>query len=133
MKYEVLITDDDKMVLFIQEKMMKASSFFDTPKKFAGAHETLEYLDENQNEVQNFLVFLDINMPYMNGWEFLQEIDKRDYSDKVKVIMVTSSIDEGDQVKAKNYPRIIDFLIKPVNKETLLKLKENPNLKEFYA
>jgi CheY-like chemotaxis protein len=67
------------------------------------------------------LIFLDLNMPVMGGWEFLDSFVTEDYSDfnTTKVIVLSSTIDPEDLEKAKRYPMVIDFLSKPITKGML--------------
>ncbi len=128
---KAFIIDDDKMVLFIQEKMLNASQFCTSSVKFHNVKEALESFT-NETSREDCLIFLDINMPYMSGWEVLSELDTIDPENSLKVVMVTSSIEEEDRIEAKKYHRVIDFLIKPVNVERLNRLKENPAIKHFF-
>jgi CheY-like chemotaxis protein len=61
-------------------------------------------------------VVLDINMPVMDGWGLL-DIIEADFDKKIEIIMVTSSVDQGDKDKAASYSKIIDFLEKPFSKK----------------
>jgi len=71
------------------------------------------------------LIFLDLNMPVMNGWEFLDSFVTAEYSEyhDTKVIILSSTIDPQDLEKSKKYPMVIDFLSKPISKEMLELLK----------
>jgi CheY-like chemotaxis protein len=71
------------------------------------------------------LIFLDLNMPVMGGWEFLDSFSTKDYSDynETKVIILSSTIDPEDLEKSKKYSMVIDFLSKPISKEMLEYLK----------
>jgi CheY-like chemotaxis protein len=73
------------------------------------------------------LIFLDLNMPVMGGWEFLDCFSKEDYRTQFKdckVIVLSSTIDPDDINKAKTYPMVLDFLSKPISKEMLEDLKK---------
>lgn len=72
------------------------------------------------------LIFLDINMPHMDGWEFLDEFTtfSKSVLQNTKVIMLTSSVDINDIAKSKTYRPVIDFISKPLNKDNLRKLLE---------
>lgn len=76
------------------------------------------------------LIFLDINMPHMDGWEFLNEFITLSESvlQKTKVIMLTSSVDVNDIAKAKTYKSVTDFLSKPLNKDNLRKLLQHQSV-----
>lgn len=70
-----------------------------------------------------FLVFLDINMPVMNGWGFLDELQTFAREDNTQVFVVTSSIDRADVEHAKQYALVKRFLSKPVDAEVLEELR----------
>jgi CheY-like chemotaxis protein len=71
------------------------------------------------------LIFLDLNMPVMGGWEFLDIFNTIDYSEfsSIKVVVLSSTIDPEDLEKAKSYPMVIDFLSKPITISMLEYLK----------
>ena len=70
------------------------------------------------------VIFLDINMPGMNGWEFLDEFNNLTHHVKTrcKIFMLTSSIDPSDIKKSQTYSTVKDFITKPLTKEKLEKL-----------
>jgi CheY-like chemotaxis protein len=79
----------------------------------------LEFFDTLSNDVDPVLLFLDINMPVMDGWGLLDIIHREDFDKKIEVIMVTSSVDQRDKDKAASYSKIINFVEKPLNKASL--------------
>lgn len=127
---KVLIIDDDSIVIFIQEKMLKKYGITDAPSSFQDARKAIAFLETQKSE-DIFLILLDINMPGMNGWEFLEIIRSMEISEKVLVFMVTSSIDSFDKEKAKNYKNVISFIEKPISVDNCIKIKEHPELKQF--
>jgi CheY-like chemotaxis protein len=92
--------------------------------------EALKYFDtlkkSNSNNSKPQLIFLDLNMPVMGGWEFLDSFNTSEYSDyhNTKIIILSSTIDPEDLEKSKKYPMVIDFLSKPISKEMLEYLKD---------
>jgi two-component SAPR family response regulator len=132
MKLEVLNVDDDKMVLFIYEKMMGHADFSNDPKSYLNGYETLDYISKYKNEDTKFLIFLDINMPDLNGWQFMDELNTIGLTKYCHVLVVTSSIDLSDKERSETYPVVIDFVEKPINIEKLKGLKQLKPLKPFF-
>lgn len=128
---KVLIIDDDSIVLFIQEKMLKRCEVSSNPFTFKDARKAIKFLQLQEPE-HHFLILLDINMPLMNGWDFLGTIKDLQIYPHAKVLLVTSSIDGYDKQKAKSYDSVIGFIEKPVSAENCLKIKELPELKQFF-
>jgi len=132
MNYEVLNVDDDKMVLFIHEKMMMHSEFCKSPKSFESGHDTLNYIAEHKSKDKKFIIFLDVNMPELNGWEFMDKLDKMALNSFCHIFIVTSSIDNADKEKAESYPVSVGFVEKPLSIEKLKELKKIEILKDLF-
>ncbi|MDN3593662.1 response regulator [Zunongwangia endophytica] len=132
---EVILVDDDDIVLMMQKKMVLRCGIASKPVAFKSATETLNYLNHPQNinnPEKRYLILLDINMPKMNGWEFLDELKNHPLKDNFNVIMVTSSIDRKDRLKAKSYQRVIDYIEKPVTIKHCNTLKKLEPISEFF-
>ena len=85
-------------------------------------------INKQDSEIKDFpqLIFLDLNMPVMNGWEFLSVFSKNQYLEnfsKTKVVVLSSTIDPNDIEKSKEYPMVVEFLSKPITTEILELLK----------
>jgi CheY-like chemotaxis protein len=119
MSYNVVVVDDDEIILFLHSKIIQAVGLHDSPKTFNSAVKVLEFFDTLSNDVDPVLLFLDINMPVMDGWGLLDIIHREDFDKKIEVIMVTSSVDQRDKDKATSYSKIINFVEKPLNKASL--------------
>ncbi|GCD77658.1 response regulator [Thermaurantimonas aggregans] len=118
-KIVVLNVDDDDVTLMLHKMLVKALGFCDEVENFISGESALEYLQSASFSAEsNYIILLDINMPGMSGWDFLDKIDHIDGL-KAYVALVTSSIDSRDQEKAKNYKKVIDFFIKPLHKNHL--------------
>ena len=132
---EVMLVDDDDIVLMMQRKMISRCKISSKPIIFKSALETLEYLNKPENlknKEKVYLIFLDINMPLMSGWEFLDKIKKHGLYDQIHVIMVTSSIDQKDRSKADSYQRVIDYIEKPVTVKHCEAVKQLKSINEFF-
>jgi CheY-like chemotaxis protein len=84
--------------------------------------EALEYLKSNRDECHHpDLIFLDINMPGMNGWEFLQEYNQLDKKLQCQaiVIMLTTSENPDDEARAKTWSFVSDYITKPLTQEIM--------------
>lgn len=121
---KVLVVDDDPAILFLHKLIIKTGDLHPAPKTFSEPEAALSFILENDSQDSRMLVFLDINMPRMNGWDLLdQVVNKLQHAD-LKVIMVTSSLDREDRLKAQKYPPVMDFVEKPLDDSSVISLKE---------
>lgn len=123
MSYNVVVVDDDEIILFLHSKIIQAVGLHNSPKTFNSAAKALEFFDSLSSDDEPILMFLDINMPVMDGWGLLEIIHQEDFDKKIEVIMVTSSVDQEDKDKAAWYSKIIHFVEKPFSKAILIDLK----------
>lgn len=133
MKFEVMLVDDDDMVLFVISRYIRKSGLSPNPLNFRNGQEALDYITAHQDPEMNFIVLLDINMPVMNGWQFLEAVKDHEVAQRIRVAMVTSSVDFEDSDRAKTFPMVVSYLIKPVDTDMLASLKKVPQLQEFYS
>lgn len=122
---KVLVVDDDPGVIFLHKIIIRESGLSKTPESFDEAKIALNYVLETLKDRESrILIFLDINMPYMNGWDFLKKLSPHANIDQVKVIMVTSSLSISDREKAKAFKLVYDFMEKPLMDPQCLRIKE---------
>ncbi|MBL4658250.1 MAG: response regulator [Flavobacteriales bacterium] len=114
----VLLVDDDETASFIS-KMMLLSIGIENVDAVLSAKQACDYLVEKRPD----FIFLDISMPIMDGWEFLEEIKRIELCPDVKVAMLTSSIHPDDKKMAENYDCVIAYLEKPLTKENVKEIK----------
>lgn len=113
---DLVLIDDDAVVLFLHKLLIKRSNLPYDVKDFLYAEEALEYIHQ-RNSSRHLLIFLDINMPFCNGWEFLEKIEDLSHPEKIFVVMVTSSVNASDRQRAAEFPRIIEYLEKPLSRQ----------------
>src|SRR5687768_825867 len=118
MKLNTLIVDDDNMVVFLHKLAVAESGLSNAPGVAHNGREALTYISQHQTSGGYFLVLLDINMPEMNGWGFLDAIQTLNIPTPISVVIVTSSIDHRDRNKASEYAQVIKYVEKPLNSKT---------------
>ena len=123
----ILIIDDDPITLMLCKMVITKASFSNEIVTTKNGEEALQYFDTLKQIKTNGklkipqMIFLDLNMPVMGGWEFLERFHTVDYSDynDIKIIVLSSTVDPEDLEKSKKYPMVIDFLSKPISKAML--------------
>jgi CheY-like chemotaxis protein len=133
MKFEVLIVDDDPVVILLHEKMVTASGFHSKPICFSSGISALDYILTNKDPDKFYFILLDINMPEMSGWDFLDELTNHSASNQVIVAIVTSSTNESDKRRALNYKPVTEYIAKPLSIAILHQLKWNSELSAFFV
>ena len=118
------IIDDDKIFVFVLKKILKKNENFDEVLDFKNGEEVLALLLNENNPLPN-IILLDINMPVIDGWQFLEEIEKLPNKEKLNVFIMSSSIDANDIEKSKSFSTVKDFISKPINNDKLNKLIES--------
>lgn len=116
----VLLIDDDEATNFLNKVILSRSQKAEEILPFQKAEEALKYLENtSENEIPE-LIFLDINMPLMDGWEFMKRYTRLDNSKKKSVIvMLTSSINPDDKSRALAIKEISDYKTKPLSHTSL--------------
>ncbi len=126
----VLLIDDDEINNLICMKIIKKNDFAKSVETCLGAKQALSYLrdtlaGENGKSLPE-LIFLDINMPAMNGWDFLEQYEKISELDQKKIvlIMLSSSMYVDDINRAKTYDTVSDYITMPLSAAHLQKIQE---------
>lgn len=124
----VLLIDDDEPTNFLNRMAVEELNCVEHIKVMQSAREALDYLNQaslpaplNAGYPKPELIFLDINMPAMDGWEFLEyyEAMPQEHKSSVIVIMLTTSFNPEDELKARKIPSISDFRNKPLSADLL--------------
>ena len=118
-----MLVDDDPVINMIHSKLISKSCSYDVDAHENGKealHKLAAQLDSDPPELPS-LILLDINMPVIDGWQFLAELNKLDLdrSARIKVIIVSSSVDIEDIEKSKTYPLVTDFISKPLTMDRM--------------
>lgn len=124
MELKVLIIDDDPIVVFLHKKIVQKCELSAEPLSFLNGKQCLGFFQGEAKETENHLLLLDINMPVMDGWEFLEAIRQTTFGDKILVVLTTSSVDSNDRKRAGDYAQIFEFLEKPLTMEKCFSLKD---------
>lgn len=123
----VMLIDDDDIDNFINENIIKGAGVTSNIHIFKSGQSALEYLLNLQKNEELYkdripeMIFLDLNMPLMNGFQFLKEFEKleEDFKKKMNIIILTSSYDPMDVKEAEKFPRVKKYLKKPLNEKDL--------------
>lgn len=132
------IVDDDEIFTYGFKKLAAIKGLFDETIGFSNGKEAIDFLKDPQNALRlPDVLFVDINMPVMNGWEFndaFEEI-KSQLSKNITIYNISSSVDLEDIKRAKNNPLIADYLLKPIDEGYLAEIAhslKNPTDKRKY-
>ena len=122
----IWVVDDDAIYQVIINKIIKRSEMFSASSSFKNGKEAVSALHKiiENTELIPDIILLDINMPVMDGWEFMDEIVsyKSKLNQKIAIYIVSSSIAVQDKDKAKTYVEILGFLSKPITMDALYEI-----------
>ena len=120
----VLLADDDEDDRLIFKEALEDIKIKTNVITVNDGIELMEYLTRTDVRLPD-VVFLDLNMPLMGGWEFLDCFNSEEFSEfnNIKVVVLSSTIDPDDFEKSKQYPMVIDFFSKPISQAMLEHLK----------
>ena len=122
----IMLIDDNKIDNFFHERVIKKANAAKTIVSVESGQEALDYLKTVNGHPRPDLIFLDINMPGMNGWEFLEQYKQLDKSlqSGMVVVMLSTSQNPDDKEMAKTHGILSDFKTKPLTKEMLADILE---------
>ncbi len=117
----IYIIDDDKLFVFLTKKSIEETELATNIKEFGDGQAAIDHLREiaGKPELLPDIIFLDLSMPIMDGWEFLKEyvVLEPNIGKKIKLYIFSSSISPHDIERAHNIGAVTDFIIKPLSKE----------------
>jgi CheY-like chemotaxis protein len=122
----IYIIDDDKLFVFLTKKVIQETNLVTNIKEFGDGQVAIEHFKQiaGNKELLPDIVFLDLSMPIMDGWEFLEEyvtLEPR-IGKEIKLYIFTSSISPHDVERANGIDAVTDFVIKPLSKEKFVQM-----------
>lgn len=122
-----IVVDDSKLDCFIAEKIIRNTGRVDACNVFQQASEALSYISNLSDQATNTVVFVDIQMPVMNGFEFVEAFEAlpEDKRKGYSLYMLSSSINENDIARVKAYSSVKQFLNKPLTNDSISAVLEN--------
>ncbi|MBP2282246.1 CheY-like chemotaxis protein [Flavobacterium sp. CG_23.5] len=128
-KKTIWVIDDDAIYQIIVNKIIQKSEMFSAISSFKNGKEAIDVVTNSLNNCESLpdIILLDINMPIMDGWEFMEELEtlKSSITKQIIVYIVSSSIAIEDKNKSKTYPDILGYLSKPININDLVLIASN--------
>ena len=125
----VLLVDDDHATNYIHKFIMKEADFAEHIRIAENGQEALDYLRSNNDSeyLRPNLIFLDVNMPIMNGLEFLEHYNQleEELQSEMMVVMLTTSLNPQDKATAESNEKVSHFLNKPLTIEMLRELQNS--------
>jgi CheY-like chemotaxis protein len=120
----VCIVDDDDIYQFTTTILLRKTELVNKIVVFSNGLKAIDFLKEEMGNRENIpdILLLDVNMPVMDGWEFLEEylLIRSKLPKSVVIYMVSSSVDERDVLRAKSISALSGYLVKPISSENLM-------------
>jgi CheY-like chemotaxis protein len=126
------IIDDDQIYQLVMKRAIEQSGMIGSVLQFFDGEEAINYFKEKQQSTDALpgLILLDINMPYMDGWQFLDEFVKIPFKVDYQstILIVTSSATSEDINRAKEYSVVSGYHVKPVTQDKFREILAQKNL-----
>lgn len=127
---KVICIDDDPIALLLSKLVISKANFASEIITLPNGQDALSFLEQQQiADHEQLIILLDLNMPVMDGWEFLEQFSDKIYQihHNAKIILLSSSIDPNDIQKSRQFNMVLDFFPKPLTKEMLYGVLEKLN------
>ncbi len=124
MSTQILLIEDDSIFTFLLQKAIQKSNFEGNLITFNNGLSAIEHLQKEYRKDSNYVLFLDLNMPVMNGWQFMEAFNSIAEPSNCMVFIMTSSRNQLDIDALMENPLIADFIIKPITDILINGIKE---------
>jgi CheY-like chemotaxis protein len=125
----IFLVDDDATFVFMTKKIIRSTAIDSEINEFPDGEAAIDFLKDHLDHTEPLpdVIFLDLNMPIMDGWGFLEEYVSLEpkMKKKVKLYIVSSSISPHEIERAKQFSSVSDFIIKPLVKEKFIEIIES--------
>ncbi len=143
MLHKVLLIDDDMVTWAICEMVLNKTAFTEKVEKLGNGKEGIDYFSNyfekkkkgETDIVAPDLILLDLNMPVMDGWTFLEDYIRK-YSERLpdtKIAILSSTVNPEDFIRAQKYALVIDFINKPLTIELIEELKSHEAFRQYFS
>ena len=123
------LIDDDEVFVFLTKKAIERTHLVELIRVFSNGLDAIDFLREHRDNVDALpeIILLDLSMPIMDGWQFLDQFSKLapKIDKKIIIYLCSSSISPNDIQLAKKNSLVTDYVIKPITKEKLIELIKN--------
>ncbi len=140
---KVLLIDDDMVTWAICEMVLNKTQFCEQLEKLGNGKEGIDYFSsyfERKKKGETAvtapdLILLDLNMPVMDGWNFLEDYIRK-YAERLpqtRIAILSSTVNPEDFIRAQRYPIVIDFINKPLTIEFVEEFKNHEALRQYFS
>jgi len=129
---KTLVVDDDRIVGMLHRMVLSRFDFGASPRITDKGDDALQQILNEQQQGTSWIVFLDLHMPGMTGWEFLDAIRNHNLRNQIYVVIVSSSVDPADRARSLHYPFVLEFVSKPLSTKHLEALRAHPELRPYF-
>ena len=123
---KLIMVDDDEIFIYLTKKAIDSVNIVDLIKVFGNGLDAIDFLKAHAHKPEELpeIIFLDLSMPIMDGWQFLEEyiLLQPTLGRKIIIYIVSSSISPEDIIRARKITAVTDYIIKPITKEKLIEV-----------
>jgi two-component system, chemotaxis family, chemotaxis protein CheY len=115
----VSLIDDDEIYQLLTGKMIENTGLVEDLLSFGDGQEALDYLLTHQQDADRLpdMILLDLEMPFMDGWQFLEQYSNLKFPKEIVLFINSSSTSLADQERSRQFPQVRGYLIKPLTRE----------------